>query len=291
MNAKDNLHQTGHTAIQMLTDATSFLFVPGDRPERFPKALASEADIVIIDWEASVIPDRKMLARQATQDFLSQCSETVKVAIRVNPVQSDFFVEDCIFLRSVNVSGVFLTMVESVEDLDHACQVIPERLPFVAMIETAKGLIQSNQIASVKRVCRIAFGNMDYQTNLGLPDDPAGMIYPSSVIAVASRSVGLPQPIAGVTADFTDLQAFQVAAALERSLGFTAKMCIHPKQIEWTHAAFRPSELEINWANEVIEASRHSHAVQIKGVMIDRPVIQRANAILQSAANFDLVRN
>jgi len=270
--------------IARLQRATSFLFVPGDRPERFSKAMDSGAEIVIIDWEASVIPDRKLIAREATLDFVQNCDQTHKIALRVNPIQSDYFVEDYMLIRLLSVCGVFLTMAESSKDIDFARKVLPDSLPFVAMIETAKGLVKANELASCEGVCRLAFGNMDYQTDLGLTDDRAGMIYPSSVIAVASRSAGLPQPIAGVTANFSDSVFFHENATFEKSLGYSAKLCIHPKQILWAHNVFDPSEQDVVWANTIIAATQQSHAVQINGIMIDRPVIERAKKILDQVS-------
>ncbi|THF25771.1 CoA ester lyase [Pseudomonas atacamensis] len=276
--------RTLSSRIVKLQRATSFLFVPGDRPERFSKAMDSGADIVIIDWEASVIPNRKSVARKATIDFLQSCGDTHKIALRLNPVQTDYFVDDYTSIRSLSVCGVFLTMTESTEEIHLAQNKIPNSLPFVAMIETAKGIVRANELASSGRVCRLAFGNMDYQTDLGLTDHRTGTIYPSSVIAVASRNAGLPQPIAGVTANFSDSDFFHEEAAFEKSLGYSAKLCIHPKQIPWTHHVFDPTEQDIAWANTVLEATQHSHAVQIDGVMIDRPVIERAKKILAQAA-------
>lgn len=106
------------------------------------------------------------------------------------------------------------------------------------------------------------------------------MMHPSSVIAVASRNADLPQPIAGVTANFSNSVFFQEEASFEKSLGYSAKLCIHPSQIPWTHNVLDPSELEMVWANTIIDATRKSHAVQINGIMIDRQVIERAKKIL-----------
>lgn len=262
--------------------AKSFLFVPGDRPERFPKALRCDADVVIIDWEASVIPANKQSARDNTITFLNGVDHC-NVAIRVNPFGCRDFVDDALALREISerIAGAFLTMVDSGAQLVATADALPADLPLVAMIETARGILHVEEITTSNRICRLAFGNMDFQTELELPpEENVGLIYPSSRMVVASRAAGLPAPISGATENIADLAFFERSARLERNLGFLAKLCVHPKQLAFANLIFTPSCEEVEWAKRVIAATHNSHAVMIDGRMIDRPVVDRAKNIL-----------
>jgi citrate lyase beta subunit len=270
---------------RLLETATSFLFVPGDRPDRFAKALRCDADVVIIDWEASVIASNKHSARHNTLAFLGG-ADGHKVAIRINPFTSGEFSRDSSALHQIGgqIAGVFLTMVDSVDQLAAAADALPSGTPLIGMVETARGVVHVEEIASTAYICRLAFGNMDYQTDLELPpDENVGLIYPSSRIVVASRSAGLPAPIAGATENIADLDVFEQSARFERNLGFLGKLCVHPTQLALTHSIFAPSATEVQWAERVIAATSSSHAVMIDGRMIDRPVVERARKILNRA--------
>jgi citrate lyase beta subunit len=269
----------------LLETATTFLFVPGDRPDRFEKALRSNGDVVIIDWEASVIPSGKEAARLNTISFLKQ-ADGRRVAVRLNPYSGHDFLDDAAALWAFHerIAGAFLTMVSSADEVGTAAKALPPSLPLVGMIETAKALIQVDDIAACRPLCRIAFGNMDFQTDLQLPtEENVGLIYPSSRLIIASRAAGLPGPIAGATENIADLDHFVASARFERNLGFLAKLCVHPSQLAPARQVFAPSEDEIAWAKRVLEATRDSHAIMIDGRMIDRPVIDRAHKIISRA--------
>lgn len=267
---------------RLLETATTFLFVPGDRPERFAKALRSDADVVIIDWEASVIASRKEAARQNTISFLKQ-ADGRKIAIRLNPYSGRDFLDDAAALSAFHksIAGIFLTMVSSADEIGSSAKALPPLLPLVGMIETAQALTQVDSIAACRHLCRIAFGNMDFQTDLQLPpEENVGLIYPSSRLIIASRAAGLPGPIAGATENIADLDHFVASARFERNLGYLAKLCVHPSQLAPARQVFAPSKQEIAWAKQILEETRDSHAVMIEGRMIDRPVIDRARKIL-----------
>lgn len=66
----------------------SLLFVPGDRPERFEKALERGADLVVMDLEDAVCIDRKDAARRMIHDFLERSKQTV--CLRINGADTPF---------------------------------------------------------------------------------------------------------------------------------------------------------------------------------------------------------
>src|SRR6185369_167286 len=116
------------------------------------------------------------------------------------------------------------------------------------LVETARGVRNVDEIATSEGVQRLVFGTLDYGVDLDLSGDPTGLIYPASSIAIASRCAELPSPVAGVTPCIDDEAQLRADFAFARSLGFGAKLCIHPKQVAAVHAAFRPSVEEVEWA-------------------------------------------
>jgi citrate lyase subunit beta/citryl-CoA lyase len=130
-------------------------------------------------------------------------------------------------------------------------------------------------------VQRLAFGTLDYALDLGLSGDPRGLLYPASRIALASRAAGLAPPVAGITAAIDDEAALRADFDQARACGFGAKLCIHPRQIETVHAMLAPTPEQRDWAERVLAAAESgSGAVQLDGKMVDRPVLLRAQAIL-----------
>lgn len=133
---------------------------------------------------------------------------------------------------------------------------------------------------------RLVFGSIDFQLDLGIGGDDDALLYFRSRIVLASRLANLPAPVDGVSTAIGDLQALQGDTARARRLGFGAKLCIHPNQVNAVNRGFSPSEGEMAWAQRVLDAAQAAGgaAVAVDGKMIDRPVILRAQAVLQSRA-------
>jgi citrate lyase subunit beta/citryl-CoA lyase len=263
---------------QRLHAARCFLFVPGDRPDRFSRALASDAHAVVFDLEASVAPGRRAQARAEVRAALDLARGERLAIVRVNPVTGNEVVLDAAVLRGSGCDAVMLSMTESAADVERFRHLLHD-LPVVALVETAAGVVAAHEIARADGVERVAFGNMDYQTDTST-SGPLATVYPASVLVVASRAAGLPAPIAGVTAAFRDAAQLQQDLQLEQSLGFGAKLCIHPDQIAPIVAAWSVSASAVAWAERVLEAARESHAVEVDGELVDRPVIERARRLL-----------
>lgn len=266
-----------------LENASTVLFVPGDRPDRFASAWRSTADVVILDLEASVHPANKATARIEVARWLRNASTAATALVRLNRPGSNDMVQDLDCLSQLRGFGLMCSSAHICEALDELLTTCRESHPVVLLVETAVGIEQANQLAALPGVCRLAFGNMDYATELSLGPDNWGFVYPSSKLVAASKCAGLPSPIAGVTANIHDRSVMARDMEFERGIGFSAKMCIHPGQIAWAREAFEPSEQECAWAQRILAATAQSHAVQVDGQMIDRPVIERAQRILDRA--------
>lgn len=269
---------------QRVRRARTLLFVPGARPERFARALATQADLVVIDLEASVRPVDKPRARDAACAWLAaHVDDAARVLVRLNPVDSPWFGDDVAALRAVPCAGVVQAMANSGRDVATSLAAITPGQPLVALVETAAGILAADEIARILGVARLAFGNMDYATDTGARGRDA-MAYPSARLVVASRAAGLPPPIAGVTAAFRDGAALEAEASWERDQGFGGKLCIHPDQLSVVARVFAPSEADLAWARRVVAAAGDSYAFELDGALVDRPVVERARRLLDDAS-------
>lgn len=263
----------------------SYLFVPADRPERFAKAVGSGADAVVFDLEDAVAPDRKTAARAGLKDWLATAStHAVQAVVRINDDATPWFDDDLALVRTLRSVIVMLPKSESASQLGRVAAAAPGTA-VIALIESARGVLAVEDIAKAASVQRLAFGTLDYALDLGLADDPRGLLYPASRIALASRAAGLPAPIGGVTPAFNDDDALRGDVAFDRACGFGAKLCIHPRQVAALHALLAPSAQQCDWAHRVLAAAESgAGAVQVDGKMVDRPVVLRAREILRQAS-------
>lgn len=259
--------------------ARTLLFVPGDKPERFDKAVASGADLVIVDLEDAVDASRKEAARTAVSTWLTAKRS---VLVRVNAVDTQWHLQDLEVAGLPGVCGVVLPKSESAKAIDHVAQRLPG-LPIWPLIETARGVHAAADVAGGAQVKRLLFGSVDLQLDLGVESDAELDVWRSSVV-LASRVAGIAAPIDGVTTAIEDMEQLSSDAARARRMGFGGKLCIHPKQLVAVRTAFGPTPKEIAWARRVLEAtSGQDSAVRVDGVMVDRPVIERARRLLLEA--------
>lgn len=271
---------------QVAADALTYLFVPGNRPERFAKALASGADRVILDLEDAVAPADKAAARSAVAQWLhSQRALADRLLVRINDDASPWYADDLALLAASPLRCVMLPKCESPAQVAAVQARLAPGSSTLPLIETARGLQALQAIAQAPGVARLAFGSLDFMLDLDVPADSLMLDMAAAQIALASRAAGLPAPVAGVT---PALDAAQVSAdmAQARSLGFGAKMCIHPGQVAAVLAALAPTASELTWAQRVLQASAAAGgaALQIDGKMVDRPVLLRAERLLARAA-------
>ncbi|MEX0732792.1 MAG: CoA ester lyase [Aquisalimonadaceae bacterium] len=258
--------------------AHSYLFVPGNRPERFAKAWAAGADAVIVDLEDAVPIEDKVRAREHVAEWLSP---ERPVLVRINAADTEWFQEDAALCRMPGVAGVVLPKAEHVEDIRH----FAAQCPIYPLIETANGLWHAEALARQPEVARLVFGSIDFQLDLGISGDDDELLYFRSQLVLISRIAGLPAPVDGVSVALDDAGQLRADVQRSRRLGFGAKLCIHPKQVEHVNAGFRPGAEDIAWAMKVVDAATAARgaAVAVDGRMIDRPLIERARQILADA--------
>ena len=256
------------------------LFAPADRPERYAKALASGADSVIFDLEDAVAPQAKDRAR----DLLAEARDALAAAsrpslARVNPEGSAFHDADLGLARALPLAALVVPKVELADTVRRVADAAG--LPVLALIESARGLAAARAIAAAG--ARLVFGSVDFAVDLGCAHTREALLFARSELVLASRLAGAPSPIDGVTLATKDGDQVQADAVHAASLGFGGKLLIHPAQIEPAAAGLRPSEEEVDWASRVLAAGADHGAAAVGGMMIDAPVLMRAEQILQRA--------
>lgn len=262
----------------------SWLFVPGNRPERFDKALNAGADATILDLEDAVPIADKAAAREYVREWLSPAHP---VYVRINAADTPWFADDVAALAAHRgVAGLIVPKTENADMLLRASVDAHDTLKLLPLIETAHAFGSLNAIARAPRVDRLLFGTIDFQVDMGITGDGDELLYFRSQLALASRVAGIGAPVDGVTTTLDDAAVVERETRRARRLGFRGKLCIHPKQIAAVHAAFAYTRDEHEWAQRVIDAANASGgaAVAVDGKMVDTPVILKAQEILATAA-------
>ena len=191
-----------------MTLARTYLFVPGNRPERFAKALASSADAVVLDLEDAVAADAKACARNAVADWAAHASaaDLGRAVLRINHAGSAEFDEDCRLLREAGVAGAMLAKAETAQQVRQLRTAVPG-ISVLALIESAPGVANATAVAAAPGVSRLVFRTLDYALDLDHLDisersDP--LLHAAACLALASRLADLPAPVAGVTPQIDD---------------------------------------------------------------------------------------
>lgn len=268
---------------EALVVATSLLFVPGHRPDRFAKAAAAGAGAIILDLEDAVAPDAKDEAREQVTAWLAKENEGVAV-VRVNAPDTQWYDDDIEAVAALPGIAVMLPKAESAQDVHDLVDALGEFAMILPLIETGAGVLSAREILAVRGVLRAAFGSIDLSAQLGVdPTDAQALLFARSRLVLASAAAGVAGPLDGVNTDIADDDALARDTRYAGSLGFAGKLCIHPRQLETVHAAFRPSEEELAWARKVVDAAGDGAVTVLDGKMIDKPVVDRATRILARA--------
>ncbi|MBN3754345.1 CoA ester lyase [Paraburkholderia sp. Tr-20389] len=267
-------------------NAVTYLFVPGDRPERFAKAVLSGADVVIIDLEDAVAPANKAEARgailEAWPSLLEIATEhSTSLCIRINGLREKHAKDDLALCHLLRPTLVMVPKVESGAELGVVSREVPSAR-VLALIETALGVLEARSIAAAPNVAKLILGSVDLMLNLGISDDRDPLDWTRSMLVLSSVAAGIGAPVDGVCTSIEDSARIKADAQRARSFGFGAKLCIHPKQIGAVREAFMVTDEEVSWAKRVIEAAEASAgaATAVDGAMIDIPVLLRAKKIV-----------
>jgi len=274
----------------------SALFTPATSPERVAKLPGLGADAGIIDLEDAVPTDRKREARalaHAVAEEVTASAPTFRLFVRVNPIDSKWFENDVAEALTSGLAGVFIPKVESPMEIKAARTALDSAgfgaFEIVAGIESGRGVLEARAITDSGALSGVYFGAEDFVADIGgvRTSDGLEVLYARSHVALAA-SVGGLSALDEIVADYQDDARFTADATFGRSLGYTGKLCIHPRQVELTNAAFTPSEEEIAQARRIVEAYRSAEregigAISVDGAMVDEPMVRRAHDVLRAA--------
>lgn len=260
----------------------SYLFVPGNRPDRFAKACATAADAVIVDLEDAVPPADKARARDGVAAWVA---DEHPVLVRINGAETPWFADDLALGRQPGVAGIVLPKAERVDDVVAVARHVGSTAVVIPLIESARGFADALAIARVPGVQRLAFGSLDFELDLGIRGDNEELLHFRSGLVLASRLAGVLAPVDGVTTALSDRARLVADTQRAPRLGFGANLCIHPNQVDAVNDAFSPEAAEVAWAQRVLDAAAAANgaAVAVDGEMIDAPVIAKAAAIVREA--------
>jgi citrate lyase subunit beta/citryl-CoA lyase len=263
----------------------TWLFTPADDQRKLDAAARSGADAVIADLEDAVADSRKDLAREQALAFLATREEGPPRIVRINDPRSERGRAD---LERLSGSAPAVVMVPKANVATIAL-VRAAGLSVLALVETARGVCELEAIATLDGVLAIALGTVDLAAELGLGELPDGLelLHVRSRVVLACALGGIPA-IDGVYLDVGDGDGLAVEARRARALGFAAKLCIHPSQLEVVRDAFTPSAAEVERARRVVDAYERSLASQrgaalADGAMVDLATVRRARRILRGA--------
>ncbi|WP_407727568.1 HpcH/HpaI aldolase/citrate lyase family protein (plasmid) [Rhodococcoides fascians] len=268
--------------VDLVRNARTFLFVPGNKPHRFATAAASGADVVIVDLEDAVDAADKDAARASVSDWVRAGH---RVLIRINAADTEWYGKDLEMVASAGGAGIVVPKSRDPAELARVRSFLPLDAAMVPLIETASGVACASAISAVAGTTRTAFGSIDLAAELSVAaDDRDAMAFARGMLVVAAAAAGLPGPVDGVTTAIRDADMIASDVRYARRLGLTAKLCIHPAQVPTVHSASGPSTDEVDWAIEVLAATGvNGSAVAVGGHMVDAPVVERAHQILKSA--------
>ena len=262
----------------------SLLFVPGDRSDRFDKALSSGADTVCIDLEDAVGPGKKAMARRDALAFLGEKKKNTP-GLRINSLSTLEGLRDVLAIADSDVSPAFVLMpkVENAPEIEQLRSVLQQSCPPIwPMIETPSALAQISDIAkSLGEEEVILFGGVDYAASLGADMGWDALYYARATIISAAASANV-QAMDVPFLDIHDIAGMREETYRVKAMGFSGRACIHPSQIGTINKCFSPSEKEISDAQRVMEAFEKAKggATLLDGKFIDKPVIVAASRLL-----------
>jgi citrate lyase subunit beta/citryl-CoA lyase len=270
--------------------ARSLLFVPGNRPDRFEKAVRSGADAVILDLEDSVPTEEKAAARQAIEREWGRLQAFgVPLVVRINAVGTDEGELDLRWLKHLPApAAIMLPKSESPLAVARVFEALGGTA-VLPIIESAAGFAALDTLAAATGVLRLVVGHIDFMVDTGLQcDESESELAPLRfAVAMSTRLNHLAPAVDGVTVQIGDDDRLQGDTRRALRYGFGGKLCIHPSQVNVVHAAMAPTAQEVDWAQRALAADAASGgaAVKLDGRMVDLPVVLQARRTLARAAS------
>ena len=253
-------HTNEHTARQHTTRPwRSWLYVPGDRPDRIEKAIAGEADCVIIDLEDAVAPTHKDQARTNVLNTIST-PQAKPVLVRINASGTTWQEADLAALATAaHLAGVRIPKAETAAQIEAIARQLPNT-PLHLLIESAKGLQASDELASAHpNVASIALGEADLRADMNITDENH-LAYARGRIIASAAAAKLPAPPQSVFTNLEDDNTLRATSITAKHAGFFGRTVIHPRQVTIVNEVFLPTTAEVDQARALIDALNASTA-------------------------------
>ncbi len=273
----------------------SLLFAPAARPDLLRKLAGTGADAVAIDCEDGTPPNMKEEARSHAREIGEELIRDgrVQVFVRVNGFETPWFADDVAHAIPRGAAGVIVPKVEKARQLDNIGYALDNArhgdLEIIAGLETAAGVADCRELLLHSRVMAGYFGAEDFVADMG-GRRTAGNLevqYARSHIAISASIDDVPI-LDMVTVAFSDDRRFMREAAEARAMGFTGKLCIHPRQVPLANEAFTPTEDEVAKAQALIDAyakagERGVGVIVVDGEMVDEALVAQARRVIEAA--------
>jgi citrate lyase subunit beta/citryl-CoA lyase len=279
----------------------SVIFVPGNQSKMLERALAFNADVILVDLEDSVPPSEKANAREMAREWVPRLQrEGRRVMVRVNALDTGLTRDEVAAVMGPDLNGVSVGKVDSAWDIREADRIIstfessaglePGHVKLIPWIETAQAVMAVQQIALASpRVIALAFGAEDFTNDMGTQrtDTSEETYFARSLVPIAARAAGVAS-LDSPFVQFRDPEALRRDLQVVRQMGYTGKFAIHPNQLDIINEMFGPLPEEVEYASRVVDAWDRAEAagrgsIDLDGRMVDVPVVKRAQNLLAFA--------
>lgn len=279
----------------------TMMFVPGSNPSMLKEAYIYGADSLMFDLEDAVAITEKDTARLLVHNAIKTIDYgNTEIIVRINGLDTVFGRDDIEAVVRAGVDVIRLPKTETKQDILDVEAVIEEvekkigrevgSTKMMAAIESPIGVINAYDIATAsKRLIGIALGAEDYVTNLKTKRYPNGMelLAARTQIVIAARAAGI-YAIDTVYTDVDNEEGFRNEVELIKQLGFDGKSVINPRQIPIVNEIYTPAPEEIKKSINIVNAARDAAekglgVISLNGKMIDKPIVDRADRVLQLA--------
>lgn len=277
----------------------TMLFLPGNTPNMLINGDTLGADTIIFDLEDAVSPDEKDAARILVRNALKyQSFPNCEVVVRINPTQTEYWKEDLkaviplkpdVIMPTKVSGGAMIREVSAyMAEVEKACNLEEGTVKILPLIETALGVEMAYDIASSdKRVIGLFLGGEDFTADLHCKRTKEGkeIFYARTRLVCAARACGIEAYDTPFT-DVEDMEGLEKDTEFAKSLGFAGKAVISPRHVDIVNAVFSPTEEEIDYAHDVMEAIEEGKrqgkgVISLRGKMIDAPIVKRAQQVLE----------
>ena len=284
----------------------SMLFMPGNNPGMLVSADILGADSIIYDLEDAVSLDEKDSARTLVRNALSFLKFThSEITVRINPIDSPYWEKDLEAIIPVLPDGIVIpkASVDAVHSVEQKINEIKKahnftkNFSFLMLVESARGIMDVNSIAKASSLIQgLLLGGEDYSVDMGIQRTRLSkeLEYARFSLTTAAHAYGLDSLDTPFT-DVEDFEGLRLDTAFSKSIGFSGRLVINPRQVEEIHKIFSPSSAEIERAEAILQAAEEAKqkglgVFSFKGKMVDLPVIKRAQDLYDSAKNWGLIK-